>query len=84
LPPSAVEEALDVQAALRQLNPEQRRALVLHDLCGMTMEQVAHETDVSVGTVKSRMSRGRVALAKVLGPAYSADATAVLEREDGR
>lgn len=79
-----VEEALDVQAALRQLTPEQRRTLVLHDLCGLTMEQVAHETGVPVGTVKSRLSRGRTALTKVLGPAYSAKEPVVFERGEGR
>jgi RNA polymerase sigma-70 factor (ECF subfamily) len=84
LPPSAVDEALDVRDALRRLSPEQRRALVLHDLCGMTMDQVADETGVSIGTVKSRLSRGRAALTRVLGPAYSASETVASEREEGR
>jgi len=84
LPTSPVDEALDVQAALRQLSLEQRRALVLHDLCGMTMEQVGFETGVSIGTVKSRLSRGRAALSKALGPAYAAPDSGMLEREEGR
>lgn len=84
LPTPPMDEALDVQAALRRLSPEQRRALVLHDLCGMTMEQVGFETGVTIGTVKSRLSRGRAALSKVLGPAYSSADSGVLEREEGR
>ena len=84
LPQPPVEEALDVQDALRQLKPEHRRTLVLHDLCGMTMEQVAYETGVPVGTVKSRLSRGRAALAKLLGPVYSADPAVLVEPEEGR
>lgn len=84
LPAAAVDEALDVQNALRQLSPEQRRALVLHDMCGMTMEQVADETGVTIGTVKSRLSRGRAALTRVLGPAYFGQESVVLEREEGR
>jgi RNA polymerase sigma-70 factor (ECF subfamily) len=84
LPQAPVDEALDVQDALRRLTPEQRRTLVLHDLCGMTMEQVAYETGVTIGTVKSRLSRGRAALTRVLGPTYPAHEPSVLEREDER
>ena len=65
-----VEEVLDVQEALRLLPDTHRRTLVLHDLCGLTMEQVADETGVPVGTVKSRLSRGRAALRAHLGRDY--------------
>ena len=68
-----VEEVLDVQAALRLLPDSHRRTLVLHDLCGLTMDQVANETGVSVGTVKSRLSRGRAALRLHLGRRYRSD-----------
>src|SRR5262245_16725751 len=53
-PPLATDEVLDVQRALRQLNPEQRRVLVLHHLAGLPVEAIAAETGVAVGTVKSR------------------------------
>jgi len=43
---------------------------VLHDLCELTMEQVARETGVPVGTVKSRLSRGRETLRSLLGSGY--------------
>jgi RNA polymerase sigma-70 factor (ECF subfamily) len=65
-----VEEVLDVQDALRLLPENHRRTLVLHDLCGLTMDQVATETGVPVGTVKSRLSRGRAALRSHLGRDY--------------
>ena len=79
---AAAESAVDIASALRSLSPTQRRTLVLHDMCGYTMEQVAAETGVPVGTVKSRLSRGRAAVAKQLGPAYrTGDATDV-ERQD--
>jgi RNA polymerase sigma-70 factor (ECF subfamily) len=65
-----VEEVLDVQEALRLLPDTHRRTLVLHDLCGLTMEQVATETGVPVGTVKSRLSRGRAAMRSHLGRDY--------------
>lgn len=67
---SAVEEVLDVQDALKLLPDAHRRVLVLHDLCGLTMDQVADETGVPVGTVKSRLSRGRAALRSHLGRDY--------------
>ncbi|WP_217702626.1 sigma-70 family RNA polymerase sigma factor [Nocardioides guangzhouensis] len=72
-PGSPLEEMLDVRAALRLLPDAHRRTLVLHDLCGLTMEQVADETGVSVGTVKSRLSRGRDALRAHLGSGYRSE-----------
>jgi RNA polymerase sigma-70 factor (ECF subfamily) len=71
--PVAVEEAWDVQQALRAVSPERRQAMVLHDLCGLSVEQVAAETGVPVGTVKSRLSRGRADLARTLGATYRLD-----------
>jgi RNA polymerase sigma-70 factor (ECF subfamily) len=53
-------------AALRQLPEAQRRAVVLHHLCDMSLEEVAAETGAPVGTVKARLSRGRAALARLL------------------
>jgi RNA polymerase sigma-70 factor (ECF subfamily) len=55
-----------VVAALRRLPDAQRRALALHYLCDLSVEAVAAETGVSTGTVKSRLARGRVALAAAL------------------
>ncbi len=62
----------DLVAALRRLNPDQRHALVLHYLCDLSVEQIAAETGSPVGTVKTRLHRGRAALAELLGP-YSSD-----------
>ena len=53
--------------ALRQLPEHQRRALALHYLYDMSVEEIAMETDAPTGTVKSWLSRGRAALAVVLG-----------------
>lgn len=53
-------------AALRRLPEAQRRALVLHHLCDLSVEQVAAETGSPTGTVKARLSRGRAALAVLL------------------
>lgn len=53
-------------AALRQLPESQRRALVLHHLCDLPVQQVAEETGVPVGTVKARLHRGRATLMTLL------------------
>ncbi|MFJ3712414.1 SigE family RNA polymerase sigma factor [Streptomyces sp. NBC_01267] len=50
-------------AALRQLSERQRRVAVLHYVCDLTVEQVAAETGISTGTVKTHLSRARAALA---------------------
>ncbi|SFD55735.1 SigE family RNA polymerase sigma factor [Streptomyces aidingensis] len=65
VPPPDPHHVLLVQA-LRQIPEAQRRAVVLHHLCDLTVEQVAAETDCPVGTVKARLSRGRTALARLL------------------
>lgn len=52
--------------ALAQLPMPQRTAVVLHHLVGLPVAEVAQETNVPVGTVKARLSRGRRALAALL------------------
>ncbi|MXG91373.1 RNA polymerase sigma factor SigM [Nocardioides flavescens] len=53
--------------ALAQLPPDQRAALVLVDMEGYPVAEVAVMLDCAVGTVKSRCSRGRARLAPLLG-----------------
>ncbi|MFC9589045.1 SigE family RNA polymerase sigma factor [Streptomyces sp. NPDC056944] len=66
-PPPTVEgpgpDHLALVEALRGLPPQQRRTLALHYLCDMSVDQVAAETGLSTGTVKTHLSRGRAALA---------------------
>ncbi|MCM2393785.1 SigE family RNA polymerase sigma factor [Streptomyces albipurpureus] len=64
-------EHLVIVEALRQLPEAQRRALVLHHLCDVSVEQIAAETGAPSGTVKAQLSRGRAALAKLLAPGGS-------------
>ena len=68
--PARSDEVIDIRAALRQLSPEHRRALVLYEMCGLSVPQVAAETGVAEGTVKSRLSRARAALEAALGTDY--------------
>lgn len=57
---------VDVVNALRRLSVDQQRALVLHDVAGLSVADVASELDAPEGTVRSWLSRGRTALAKDL------------------
>ncbi|GAA1854849.1 SigE family RNA polymerase sigma factor [Asanoa iriomotensis] len=52
--------------ALRQLPASMRTTLALHYVLGLSIADIAAETDAPVGTVKARLSRGRVALAQLL------------------
>ena len=57
--------------ALQQIPPDQRRAIVLHHLCDLSVADIALEIGAPVGTVKARLSRGRAALAVLLADQYS-------------
>ena len=69
---------LDLSSALRDLPAEYREAVVMHDLGGIPYEQIAEATGVRIGTVKSRISRGRRRLAELMEP--GADATSSKEQ----
>jgi RNA polymerase sigma-70 factor, ECF subfamily len=55
-----------VEEALAKLNPNFRAAVVLRDIEDLSYEEIADVLDVSLGTVKSRILRGREALRKIL------------------
>jgi RNA polymerase sigma-70 factor (ECF subfamily) len=57
---------LDIREALARLNEEYREAVAMHDLGGIPYEEIARLTGVSIGTVKSRISRGRKRLGELL------------------
>jgi len=58
--------AADVHRALLAIPPEFRAVLILHELQDVPVEEIASALDVPVGTVKSRLHRGRVALGRAL------------------
>jgi RNA polymerase sigma-70 factor (ECF subfamily) len=62
----AVADRLDIDQALSQLAPEFRAPVVLRDLCGLDYAEFAEVLELAPGTVRSRISRGRGALAHVL------------------
>jgi RNA polymerase sigma-70 factor (ECF subfamily) len=59
--------SIDAARALSRIPDEFRVALVLADLQDLPYEQIARILDVPVGTVKSRVHRGRLALARAMG-----------------
>jgi RNA polymerase sigma-70 factor (ECF subfamily) len=65
--PAATAEVVDMVAALRRLPMRQREVLVLHYLVELPVEEIGRQLRLPVGTVKSRLARGRTALARVLG-----------------
>jgi RNA polymerase sigma-70 factor (ECF subfamily) len=68
-PPQAFDERHldhDVAAALADLPPEYRAAVVLCDIEGLTYEEIADVLDVKLGTVRSRIHRGRAQLRAAL------------------
>jgi RNA polymerase sigma-70 factor (ECF subfamily) len=60
------ELAAAIQHGLTVLPEEQRIVLILSDIQGLAYEEIAQITDANLGTVKSRLSRGRARLREVL------------------
>lgn len=56
-----------VHQGLMRITPELREAVILRDLEEFTYEEIADMLQVPIGTVKSRINRGRTELARVLG-----------------
>ena len=64
------EMEVTVRKALAQLGHVYRTAVILRDLEGLSYEEIADVLEVSVGTVKSRILRGRRALREILEPVF--------------
>jgi RNA polymerase sigma-70 factor, ECF subfamily len=59
-------EFQELRLALTKLPPEQREAIVLVGASGMTYEEAASICGCAIGTIKSRVNRGRTRLAQLL------------------
>ncbi|HXJ04873.1 MAG TPA: RNA polymerase sigma factor [Candidatus Acidoferrum sp.] len=60
------ELSYQVQNALTKLSPELREAVILRDLQQLEYNEIRQVLDVPEGTVKSRINRGRIELARIL------------------
>ncbi len=62
----AVEQRANLRKAIRNLPEEFRHAVVLRDLEGLSYDDIARVLNVPIGTVRSRIARGRAALVEEL------------------
>jgi len=53
------EEREEVKRMLNELPPQQRVAVIMRDIEGLSYEEIAESLNVSLGTIKSRIARGR-------------------------
>lgn len=66
-PAVGVAARLELDEALARLSPEFRTAVVLRDVAGLDYAEIADALGIPPGTVRSRIARGRAALADTLG-----------------
>ncbi len=59
-----------IQKALLKVKPIYREVVILRDIEGMSYDEISDMTDLSIGTVKSRINRGRAHLQKLLKHIY--------------
>lgn len=64
---SLIETRIDIVRALASLSPRQRAAIVLTDLLDFNSEDAGRMLGIAPGTVRMHASRGRAALANILG-----------------
>lgn len=65
--PERVVDRLDLDAALAAIPVEFRVAVVLRDVADLDYAEIAETLEIPIGTVRSRIARGRAALARELG-----------------
>jgi RNA polymerase sigma-70 factor (ECF subfamily) len=63
------ELARQAAAALQRLDGRYREVVVLSDMQGTSYEEIAATLDIPLGTVRSRLHRGRLELRRLLAPA---------------
>jgi RNA polymerase sigma-70 factor (ECF subfamily) len=59
--------SVDVQRALLEVPADFRAVMILHDVQDLPQEEVSAILGIPIGTVKSRLHRGRISLARALG-----------------
>ena len=64
----AIGDHIALDAALRQLSDDYRLPVVLRDVADLDYAEIAAVLEIPIGTVKSRIARGRAALAESLSP----------------
>ena len=76
-----------LETALKRVNPHFRAAVVLREIEGLSYDEIAAVLEISLGTVKSRILRGRDALRRelveMLAPANSVEWSVPLTAQEG-
>ena len=78
------ERHIMIEAALKRINPIFREAVALRDISDLAYEEIAEILGVSLGTVKSRILRGREALREELVGSLKSGLAPRLVAQDGR
>src|SRR5215469_9129341 len=78
--PTVSSQLGELDRALRRLQLEQRQAILLVGMEGMSYEAAAEILGVPIGTVRSRISRGRESLRKLLGMNEGRDSASAAAR----
>jgi RNA polymerase sigma-70 factor (ECF subfamily) len=79
-----VADQLDVDAAMQQLSPDHRAAVALRDLVGLDYAEIGEVLGIPPGTVRSRIARGRAALADHLAERDAGNQTGGSEHPTSR
>lgn len=79
-----VADHLLIDQALGQLAPEFRAAVVLRDMCQLDYAEIAEVLDIPIGTVRSRIARGRGQLADLISHSDTGNSTASSDRQRDR
>ncbi len=67
---TGTEHRADVENALARLPQEQREAITLYYICDHSIKEIVEILEIPSGTVKSRLSRARAELKRLLGDEY--------------
>ena len=59
-----------IQRALLKVKPVYREVVILRDIQDLSYEEISEITELAIGTVKSRINRGRIQLQKLLKNIY--------------
>ena len=62
----SLEKSEDIQTAINTLSADHKSVIILRDISGLSYDEIAECLDISVGTVKSRINRGRQKLRALL------------------
>jgi RNA polymerase sigma-70 factor (ECF subfamily) len=68
------EQSQIVEESLGRLPEAQRMVLILHDMQGLSYQQIAEIVGTSIGTVRSRLHYGRIKLRELLEPYFTSEA----------